>query len=170
MRRKPGGHLSQDGIALARLVGADYGQFDLVVTSMVPRAIETAIAMGHEVHEQIEELGHIPETVMAAIGWPRPFSEIAQGLTQSTTARAFAADLADLWSSIAKRVPEHGRGLVITHGLFIELGLLACLPDASPADWGGPIGYCEGVRLTYDGICQGAEMLRLPERYRLIEN
>jgi broad specificity phosphatase PhoE len=46
MRRKPGAHLSQDGIELARLVGETSGPFSLVVTSPIPRAIETAIAMG----------------------------------------------------------------------------------------------------------------------------
>ena len=32
MRRKPGQHLSQDGIELARMVGDQSGPFDLVVT------------------------------------------------------------------------------------------------------------------------------------------
>ena len=44
MRRKPGAHLSQDGIALARLIGENAGPYDLVVTSTIPRAVETAIA------------------------------------------------------------------------------------------------------------------------------
>ena len=60
MRRKPGQHVSQDGIDLARLVGAESGPFNLVVTSPVPRAVETAIAMGFEVDETDESLGRIP--------------------------------------------------------------------------------------------------------------
>ena len=45
MRRKPGEHLSQDGINLARLVGDQSEPPSLVVTSDSPRALETAIAM-----------------------------------------------------------------------------------------------------------------------------
>ena len=57
MRRKPGQRLSQDGIELARLVGDGSGHFDLVVSSDVPRAIETAIAMGYEVNEIDPKIG-----------------------------------------------------------------------------------------------------------------
>jgi hypothetical protein len=50
MRRKPGAHLSREGIALAGLVAGDT-RYDLVVTSDIPHAIETAIAMGLEVDQ-----------------------------------------------------------------------------------------------------------------------
>ena len=55
MRRKPGAHLSQDGIALARLVGGTAGPFSLVVTSTIPRAIETAIAMARDLPEEEQD-------------------------------------------------------------------------------------------------------------------
>ncbi|MGP3969457.1 hypothetical protein [Streptomyces sp. 6N223] len=41
-----GSHLSAQGVALARAVGAASGPFATVDTSASPRAIETAIAMG----------------------------------------------------------------------------------------------------------------------------
>jgi hypothetical protein len=41
-----GSQLSQEGVALARVVGECLGQFAYVVASASPRAIETAIAMG----------------------------------------------------------------------------------------------------------------------------
>ena len=47
-------HLNQTGITLARLVGQNIGPFDRVVTSTLPRAFETAIAMGFAVDEQTE--------------------------------------------------------------------------------------------------------------------
>ena len=49
-------HISQDGVDLARRVGQGLGKFDRVVTSTLPRAFETAIAMGYAVDEQIEQL------------------------------------------------------------------------------------------------------------------
>ena len=61
---------------LARLIGETAGPYDLVVTSTIPpRAIETAIAMGFEVNQTIEALGHLPETVAETIGWPSPFAQ-----------------------------------------------------------------------------------------------
>jgi hypothetical protein len=42
--RGPGSHLSQEGVALARLVGGSLGSFASVVTRASPRAIGTALA------------------------------------------------------------------------------------------------------------------------------
>lgn len=52
MRSKPGKHLSQAGVSLARHVGETMGSFDRVVTSTLARAFETAIAMGFAVDER----------------------------------------------------------------------------------------------------------------------
>lgn len=49
MRAKPGQHLNQAGVDLARRVGDGMGRFDRVVTSRLPRAFETAIAMGYAI-------------------------------------------------------------------------------------------------------------------------
>ena len=51
MRVKPGDRLSQAGVDLARRVGETMGRYDLVVTSPVARASETAIAMSFAVDE-----------------------------------------------------------------------------------------------------------------------
>ena len=170
MRTKPGAHLSRDGIALARMVGATSPDYHSVTTSTVPRAIETAIAMGFAVDETLEELGTIPDQVMADVGWPRAFAEVAPALAKSTPALAFASALGRLWQTIAANVPIGETGLIVTHGLFIELGTLASLPAMSPHVWGGPIGYCEGVRLSYKDGFQHGEILRVPRQYQLIEN
>lgn len=170
MRRKPGAHLSRDGIGLARLVGEGAGPFARTVTSTIPRAIETAIAMGFEVDETVEMLGELPDAVLDQVGWPRPFEHVAEALRAGGHAVGFAEALAQLWQSIAMQVPEGGQGLIITHGLFIELGTLASLPDIDPRLWGGPIGYCEGVRLVFDEAVRHGEILRVPARYQLINN
>ncbi len=69
MRTKPGQHLSQAGVELARRVGEGMGRFDRVVTSRVPRAFETALAMGYAVDEQLEELSATPEGLAAELDW-----------------------------------------------------------------------------------------------------
>lgn len=170
MRTKPGAHLSQTGVDLARLVARDMPGFDRVVTSSIPRAIETAIAMGFAVDEEIEALGHLPRDVFDAIAWPRPLGEIARGMVQAPIARAYAEELAHIWRDLVKMLPAEGRCLVITHGGFIELGLLATLPGHPPDAWGDAFGYCEGVSLTYDAEGVSAVLLRVPPEYRLIEN
>src|SRR5690349_19563621 len=51
-----GSQLSQEGVDYARRLGASLGPFARVVTSVVPRARETAIAMGFAVDEEIVTL------------------------------------------------------------------------------------------------------------------
>ena len=168
MRRKPGQHLSQDGIDLARLVGAGSGPFSLVVTSPVPRAVETAIAMGFEVDETDDFLGLIPTG--SGYGWPAPFARVSDAAREGGAAATFARQMARAWQDIVERIPESTQALIVTHGGIPEMGAVAAVSDEPHEDWGDAIGYCEGVRLTFDDRFTGCEVLRVPEEYRLIEN
>jgi broad specificity phosphatase PhoE len=170
MRRKPGQHLSQAGIALARLVGSALGPFGLVVTSAIPRAVETSIAMGFEVHETLDALGNLPGDVLDEVGWPSPFARVARAVALGRRSAEFAEYQAGLWRSIVERVPDSEQALIITHGSFVELGAVASVPESDYDVWGDAIGYCEGVRLSYDGAITKCEVLRVPEQYHLIEN
>lgn len=51
-----GSQLSQEGVDYARRLGAAMGPFAYIVTSVVPRARETAIAMGFAVGQEIVTL------------------------------------------------------------------------------------------------------------------
>ena len=168
MRRKPGQHLSQEGIDLARLVGAESGPYSLVVTSPLPRAVETAIAMGFEVDETEESLGLISSG--SGYGWPRPFSGVSEAVRAGGRAAKFAREMASVWRSIVERVPESAQALVVTHGGIVELGAVAAVPDQPHETWGDAIECCEGVRLTFDGGFTGCEVLRVPDEYHLVEN
>jgi broad specificity phosphatase PhoE len=171
MRRKPGSHLSRDGIALARLVANQARPYDLVVASTIPRAIETAIAMGYEVDQLADGLGQLPDDVTAEVDFPSPFARVSQAVATSGAAARFAAEISGFWRQVVEQLPDGGRALIVTHGLFIELGAVACLPGADHDGWGGPIGYCEGMRLQFDGgHWQNGQVLRVPEEFRLIEN
>ena len=170
MRRKPGEHLSQDGIDLARLVGEASGLFDLVVTSTVPRAIETAIAMGFEVHETMPALGETMDALYRQVGWPNPFPRVARVVNDLPEGAEFARVQSELWRGIVERVEDGHRALIVTHGGFVEFGAVASVPSADHVAWGVAIGYCEGVRLTFDGAFTECEIMRVPEKYRLIEN
>lgn len=149
MRAQPGEHLSQAGVSLARRVGESMGPFDLVVTSALPRAYETAIAMGFAVDAQYRELNTSPAEV--EVGWTGGFPFFVRAAAAGGAAAAFARGLADLLRDISGPLPDGGRALVVTHGGFVEAATVACLPSQDLSDWGGPCDYCEGVELTFDG-------------------
>ena len=54
--------------------------------------------------------------------------------------------------------------------MIVELGAVGSLPGAGHAAWGEAIGYCEGVRVVFDGERRHGEILRVPDEHRLIEN
>lgn len=162
MRSKPGQHLSQSGVSLARQIGDGNRQFDLVVTSDLSRAIETAIAMGLAVDRLVPELGVLPENIFRAIEWPNALANISRIANNNENCRAFAAQQGRLWRSVFGELAGDQSALIVTHGGIIELGAIGFLPDADHAAWGDAIGYCEGFKFTssLDGI--RAEILRAP--------
>jgi broad specificity phosphatase PhoE len=170
MRRKPGAHLSQDGIVLARLVAENAGPYDLVVTSTIPRAIETAIAMGFAVDETLDELGQLADEVEDDVRWPSSFALISQAVTKGGAAALHAQAQTRLWRQIVDRLPDGGRALVVSHGLIVELGVIGIVPNAEHAAWGDALGYCEGARIVFNVNEIGCEILRVPQQHRLVEN
>ena len=171
MRQKPSVHLSPEGVTLAALAGRDSGTFHQVITSTLPRAAETAVAMGQNVDRMIEALGNLPGDVFAGLQWPAPFAKVALTVAREGACARFAVQQARLWARIAEQLPMSQRALIVTHGGFVELGAIGCLPGADHSTWGDAIGYCEGVRLSWDGgRFIRCEMLRMPQAHRLIEN
>jgi len=134
IRTKPGDHLSQQGVTLARLVGENLGPFERVVTSTLPRAFETAIAMGFAVDEQIELMSSYGRDVEREAPWPLSFAR-------------YAHRLATFYDKLGGSLGEGRAALVINHGGVLELGVVACLPDEDYESWGAAVNYCEGARL-----------------------
>jgi broad specificity phosphatase PhoE len=171
MRHTPGAHLTAEGVILAARAGSGSGPFHQVITSTLPRAAETAVAMGQNVDRTIEELGNLPGDVFAGLQWPAPFAKVAQIVAGGGACARFATQQAQLWARIAEQLPASQRALIVTHGGFVELGAIGCLPGADHSSWGGAIGYCEGVKLSWDGSgFTQCEMLRMPRAHQLIEN
>lgn len=162
LRNKPGQHLSQTGVTLACRVGENLGPFERVITSTLPRAFETAIAMGFTVDEQLDQLCAMGDDVDAEIHWAAGFAEFARVIKQGGATARFARSQAALWRSIAKALPDGGCALIVTHGGIIEAGAVVCLPQVDHRAWGQGCGYCEGVRLGFDGErFTGIEILRV---------
>jgi broad specificity phosphatase PhoE len=153
------------------------GPFDLVLTSLVPRTLETAIAMGHAVDDQWDILGDIPAGVLEEIGhqerwsWAEPFAHFAQLVATGGPTGCLGSRLKEAWLQALESVAADGRVLLISHGRIIEVGLVACVPDGDFAAWGVPFQHCEGVRLTLDhGHFTHIQLLRLPRPEHLSDS
>jgi broad specificity phosphatase PhoE len=163
-RNTPLPHLSQLGVELARRAGSGLGTFDRVVTSTMPRAFETAIAMGYAVNEQIEQLSLMSDEVTAIIQWNAGFAAWARAVQQSPVVTRYTQALAWLWRSIVRALPDGGRALIITHGGIIEAGTVGLILADMPITDAAACGYCEGVRLTFEGDAViNLEMLRVDQ-------
>ena len=164
MRHKPGRHLSQEGVDLARRVGADLGPFDRVVTSTVPRAAETAVAMGFAVSDEVEALSSLPPGFEDEITWDAGFARMAAIVKRKPdgVVARFAGELAALLHALADRLAPDGRLLVVSHGGIVEASAVGCLPDHDLTTWDHACNYCEGVRLHLaGGEWHGIEVLRV---------
>lgn len=159
--RSQGDHLSQTGVALARSVGQTIGPFERVVTSTLPRAFETAIAMGFAVDEQSDLLATYGNEVDQEAPWPMSFAEYADVIQSGRAAMKYAKKLAKYYAGIMNSISDGSAALVINHGGVVELGVTGCLPGFDFASWGGAVEYCEGARLFWDKKFVRAEELRV---------
>ena len=135
IRSKPGPHLNQSGITLARLVGENLGPFDRVVTSTLPRAFETAIAMGFAVDEQVELMSTYGNDVEREVPWPQPFAAYAKAVKQGGATVRYANQLASYYAGLADYLADGRAALIINHGGVLELGVTASFPDADYKSW-----------------------------------
>ena len=161
-RTKPGQHLSQQGVTLARRVGEGIGPFARVITSTVPRAFETAIAMGFAVDEQMELMSSVSDEMEFEAPWPQPPEMYARAIRNGGVLAKYAKQLADFYHQLANELADDCAALVINHGGIAEMGAAACLPQADHGSWGPHFECCEGVRLFWaDGKFVSAHILRV---------
>ena len=156
--RKAGGgsQLSQHGVDFARKLGASLGPFAEVVTSVVPRARETAIAMGFAVDYELVTMTAYEDVFMElerSQWWkePEPFPALARLMDARGATWRYGHGLAALWRDLLTAIPEDAAALMIGHSGELEIGLMACFPDADYTKWGARFGYCEGARLVFAG-------------------
>lgn len=167
-REPPGQHLTQRGVELARRVGETMGRFDLVVTSDLPRAFETAIAMGYAVDRQEPLLGRFGDDLAEeGVTWELGCAEFARGWALKGATRRDCVAQADLIRAIAASLPVEGRALVVSHGGVIEAGIVGLRPQDAYEGWGLAFERCEGALIHFEGdACVRAEPLRLPSGWQ----
>ncbi len=164
VRDKPEPDLSSAGRALAQEVGSRVGPFQRCVSSPVPRAVQTAEAMGFPPTELDPLWGTIADTVVKEIGWPAPFWRVKSAVLHDGPSARFADLLLGSVRSQLAQVQDRGALLITTHGGFPELLAVRALPHLDPRPWGGVLRCMEGVRLTFQGgTPPRIEVLRVPE-------
>ncbi len=93
---------------------------------------------------------------------PTTFAEYAQAIQKHKALSKWSKSQAKYWRSIAESLQDGECALLVSHGGMMEAGTVAALPDGDHAAWGGGFGYCEGVRLAFDGNeFVSAEILRV---------
>ena len=158
----PGDHLSQAGVSLARKVGEAMGPFGLVITSTLPRAFQTAIAMGFAVQEQREEFCPFDDDINEALFYPAPFARWVPHIKEHKQLAQCVKEQSDLLHVIVAQLDEGDSALVVSHGGVVEVGAVGCMPQFDWAQAGDAMSYCEGVRLAFDGVrFVKAEVLRV---------
>jgi len=162
IRNKPGPDLSEQGVALARLVGLEMGKFDRVITSPLPRAVQTAQAMGFEVEATEPLIATYGDDVEAECPWPASFSDYAAAYRHAGATFSCARRLAGFYEQLAESLPEGGSALVVNHGGVVELSAVGCYPAADFSALGDYIECCEGIRLAWEnGQFTSVEVLRV---------
>lgn len=172
-KRGEGKGLSETGRELARrarvLLSPPY---DLCVSSPKERARETMEAFG------IERL-EVDEAFTAVNPW-EPFEAGISSLAKERGITPLAAcwEIPEALSylrlqgetflgaikRIARKLPEEGRALVVSHGGILEAAALIGRPRFDLIEIGGELGFCEGVVFKLDGEnLLGVEVKRLKD-------
>jgi broad specificity phosphatase PhoE len=172
-KRGGGKGLSEEGRELARRARALLAtHYDLCVSSPKERARATIEAFGFERYE-------VEEAFTAVSPWG-PFDAEVSKLAKDRGIIPLAAcwEIPEALSylklqgetflgaikRIARKLPEEGRALVVSHGGILEAAALHGCVRYELAELGGEIGFCEGVVFNFDGEKLAAvDVKRLPK-------
>ncbi len=163
IRDRNSAHLSQAGVTLARAQGATLPPFALVLSSPALRAIETAVALGHAIDEERDELALPDEPALALeLDACKKFADVARLIKGGLHMPAYARQLLMFADTVAGSLEAGAHALLVTHGGVVETLALACDTSADAAALGTGISFCEGVTLQLnDGTWSIAAVTRL---------
>lgn len=169
-RQEGAGPLSSAGLAVARGLRDPERRFSLIVSSPRERAMATADAIAGRVDEIAPAFDVTSDEVLTQAQFDAfaTDDDVARFLGTNAASRRFAeAQLAE-WESLARRLPDNGEGLVITHGGNIAIAATVLAKRLGTRFGRMPVGHCEGVRVHYlHGRPVGLERLTAaPDRHR----
>jgi broad specificity phosphatase PhoE len=159
-KRGEGKGLSQEGRELARQARVLLAEhYDLCVSSPKERARETLEAFGFDWYEvdeaftavnpwepfdaQVAQLAKDRGIIPLAACW-----EIPEALS---TLKMQGETFLSAVKRIARKLPDGGRALVVSHGGILEAAALHGCARYELAELGGEIAFCEGVVFNLDG-------------------
>lgn len=127
LKQGGGSRLSQEGVDLARHLGSSLGPFAYVATSVVPRARETAIAMGFAVNQELVTLADedVYEEMKGVPWWklPQPFAALAAVMAAKSATWRYGHGLVSVWRDLLTALPDETSALVIGHSGELETAL-----------------------------------------------
>lgn len=147
--RDPGEtHLNAAGVRLARDIGAQLGPMSFVFTSPAQRCIETVVALGFAVQEEVDELA-LPDDdeLMSELDRVHDFAVAFHLVHNGSHVPAFARRLRGFAEQAAARLLDHQDALLVTHGGIVEVVTVALAGESAAERLGSGIGFCDGVRL-----------------------
>jgi broad specificity phosphatase PhoE len=172
-KRGAGKGLSEEGREMALRARALLApHYDLCVSSPKERACETLEVLGFDRYE-------IDEAFTAVNPW-EPYDAEVTKLAKDRGIIPLAAcwEIPEALSylkmqgetflgavrRIARKLPEEGRALIVSHGGILEAAALHGCPRYELAELGGEIGFCEAVVFKLDGeTLAGIGVKRLPK-------
>lgn len=172
-KRGEGKGLSEEGRELARRARSLLAdRYDLCVSSPKERARETLEALGFERYE-------VDEAFTAVNPWEPFDAEVSkQAKERGIIPLAACWELPEALNylrmqgetflsavkRIARKLPEEGRALVVSHGGILEAAALHGCPRYHLDEIGGEIGFCEGAvfKVDRENLC-GIDVKRLPK-------
>jgi len=164
--------LNEEGRELARRARPLLApRYDLCVSSPKERARETMEVFGFPSYD-------VDEAFTAVNPW-EPFDEAVTKLAKEKGITPLAAcwfvpealkylrfqgeTLLGAIHRIARKLPEGGRALVVTHGGILEAAALLGGPRYELDELGGEISFCEGIVFRLEGErLAGIEVRRMP--------
>jgi hypothetical protein len=110
--RDRGSQLSAEGVELGRRLGQTMGPFAYVATSLSPRTIETALAMGFAVDDQLDVAADLWQAAQAELDH-RVFRDdlelyirYRRLISAGKAIAAIGRREAELWRSVVSRIAE----------------------------------------------------------------
>ena len=141
------------------VVEATGGYEEALVLALFESSLPVALISPQRVRQYARAKGRLAKTDQLDA---HLLAEYGQAIQRGRAAARYANQLADVYRGLAGYLAEGRAALVINHGGVLELGVVACLPDADHASWGPHFDPCEGVRLFWeDGKFVDAEILRV---------
>ena len=142
-------HLSNAGIKLAKLQNEN--PFDLVVTSPIQRAMETAIALGSAITETNEILGFLPENVQTITPYSAGFKAFQNSLETCSEVAQCREKYEFFIRACILSMKSDSRALFISHAGTVEMLVLACLPNIDLDLFPQAVSQLEGASIFFDG-------------------